>query len=151
MKNVSQVVFLRHTLPKSKIGLPNLDFNEFFNGKRRIHSEKHVNRCLSNLKKIIRVVFETFTPGLSCPTSGFQIFVKTLKYYLYTHMILSIKFYVFNFISFWNVKFWILTIQSRTYMFTDKYSKNTFLGSRYLETHKSGEILASKILIEWNI
>ena len=37
-KNI-QVDFLRYALPKSRIGLPNLDFNEFYCSKRLIHSE----------------------------------------------------------------------------------------------------------------
>ena len=38
--------FSRHTLPKSVIELPNLDFDEFFGRKRLMHSKKYVNRCL---------------------------------------------------------------------------------------------------------
>ena len=38
--------FSTHTLLKCKIGLPNLDFKEFFCGKRLMHTEKHVKICL---------------------------------------------------------------------------------------------------------
>ena len=46
LKKIIRVDFSRHVLSKSKIGLPNLDFNEFFCRKRLILSKKHVNRCL---------------------------------------------------------------------------------------------------------
>ena len=38
--------FSSHVFPKSKIGIPNLDFNKFFCLNQLIDSGKHVNRCL---------------------------------------------------------------------------------------------------------
>ena len=37
--------FFETCTSKFKIGLPNLDFHEFFYGNRLIHFEKHVKRC----------------------------------------------------------------------------------------------------------
>ena len=47
----------------SKIGMPNSDFNECFFGKQLIHSEDY-EKFLSNLKEIIKAIFETFTSSL---------------------------------------------------------------------------------------
>ena len=48
LKKIVRFVFSRCAIPKGKIGLPNLDFNEFFCRKRLLHCEKHVKRCLYN-------------------------------------------------------------------------------------------------------
>ena len=46
LKKIIRVDSSRHVRPEFKIGLPNLGINEFFCGKRLIHSKKHINRCL---------------------------------------------------------------------------------------------------------
>ena len=40
LKKIIRVDFSVRAFPKSKSELPNLEFNEFFCGKRLIHSEK---------------------------------------------------------------------------------------------------------------
>ena len=63
---------------------------------------------MSSLKKIVGVVLEILTFSLISvsPYSIFNlsIFTKTQEYYLYSYLVLCIKFEVSNFISFGNIK-----------------------------------------------
>ena len=60
------------------------------------------------MKEIVRAVFEIFIFGvisvLPYTTSGFPIFAKIWKYYLCTYLIKCIKFCVFIFLSFGDMK-----------------------------------------------
>ena len=46
LKKIVRAVFSRHALPKTKIGLPNLDTYQFFYCERLIQSKRHLKRSL---------------------------------------------------------------------------------------------------------
>ena len=102
MKKIIQVDFLRHALPKSKIGLPNFVFNECSCSKRPIKSDWHVKRYLfikfeenrySHFWNIhLRSYFRSVLPHFRKTGIG--------KYYLFTSSIFILRFHI-SFIYMW--------------------------------------------------
>ena len=99
--------FLRHTLPKTEIGLPNFNFRDFFFNKQQLYSKKmQMYVYISSFKKNIRAVFEILAYGVifGSPFPNFTHFnffenLEILSMHLFDTVHKIQHFYIYQFLE----------------------------------------------------